>query len=194
MNDTYYNYENFNIDVNGDMLPLIIWGIYIGIMLGVLGSIICRIYSSRLIQSLMKSGAADEASAKTLAELGLGKQFVIKRMLSNEQSSLHRCVICANAADFIPASNKFKVFWHEKFLREDIPAKLDFASAKFYLPEEKRIAAELRYQVEGHPIRNFIIAAVGLFAAAFFAVYAVPELLQMLDNFITSVKPASNVL
>lgn len=194
MNGTYYNYDNFNIDVNGDTLPIIIWGIYIGIMLGVLGSIVCRIYSSRLVQSLVKNGAMDENSAKTLAELGLGKQFVVKRMLKNEQSSLHRCVICANREDFIPISNKFKVFWYEKFLREEIPAKLDFSRAKFYLPEEKRISAELRYQVEGHPIRSFILAAVGLFAAAFFASYAVPELLQMLDNFITSVKPESNIL
>lgn len=194
MNDRYYSFENLNIDVNSDMLPLIIWGIYIGIMLGVLGSLICRIYSSRLIQALVKNGAADEGSAKTLAELGLGKQFVVKYMLKNEQSSLRRSVICANEGELKPVSSKFKVFWHEKFLREEIPTKMDFASAKFYLPEEKRISAEIRYRVEGHPIRIFIIAAVVLFAVAIFASYAVPELLLMLDNFITTVKPESNVL
>lgn len=191
MNDNYYNYENLNIDVNGDMLPIIIWGIYIGIMIGVLGSIITRIYSGRLIQALVKNGASDAASAKTLAELGLGRQFVIKHMLKKEQSSLRRYVICANESDFAPKPNKFKVFWHEKFIREEIPTVLDLNAAKFYIPEESRITAELRYQTEGHPIINFVFAAVVLFAAAMFAVYAVPELLQMLDNFITQVKPAS---
>lgn len=193
MHTKYYNYQNFNIDVNGEMLPIIIWGLYIGIMLGVLGSIVCRIYSSRIIQALKKHSATDENSAKTLAELGLGKQFMVKHMM-REQSSLRRYVICSNENESKPKATAWSKFWHEKFIREEIPTKVDFSTAKFYLPEDNRITAELRYQVEGHPIRNFIIAAIGLFAVALFAITAVPELLQMLDNFITTVKPQSKFL
>lgn len=188
-----YHYENFDFDINSGSLSIIIWGMCIGILIGVLGSIVCRIYSSRIIKSLIKEGATDESSAKTLAELGLGKQWMVRRMLRAE-SSLRRSVLIANEAEFKPKASGLKVFWYEKFLRDEIPVKLDYAAAKFYLPEEKRISAELRYKSEGHPILSFIIAAVGLIAAAFFASAVIPELLQMLDNFITTVKPESNFL
>lgn len=193
MQQKIYFYDNFDIDVNGSTMPLIIWGIYIGIMLGVLGSILCRIYSSRLIQALMKNGCCDADSAKTLAELGLRKQWFVRYMLKDE-SALRRSVLIANDAMLPVKAGKVKKFWYEKFLRDEFPTKLDWDSAKFYLPEENRIGAELRYQVEGHPIRNFIFAAVGLFAVALFANFAIPELLQMLDNFITSVQPESKFL
>lgn len=193
MQQKIYTYNNFDIDVNGTSMPLIICGIYIGIMLGVLGSLVCRIYSSRIIQALLKNGCADEASAKTLGELGLGKQWFIRSMLKDE-TVLRRSVLIANDAYVPVKAGKLKKFWYEKFLHDDLPKKLDWDSAKFYLPEENRIAAELRYKVEGHPVRNFIFAAVGLFAVALFANFAIPELLQMLDNFITTVTPESKYL
>lgn len=193
MEQKLYFYENFDIDVNGTSMPLIIWGIYIGIMLGVLGSILCRIYSSRIIQKLIKNGCCDAASAKTLEELGLRKQWFVRYMLK-DTTVLRRSVLLANEAVKPVKAGKLKKFWYEKFLRDEIPTKLDWDSARFYLPEENRIAAELRYRVEKHPIRNFILAAVGLFAVALFANFVIPELLQMLDNFITSVKPESKYL
>ena len=57
------------------------------------------------------------------------------------------------------------------------------------MPEEKRITAELRFPAEKHPVRNFILAALGLSAVAVFIVLALPELLVMFDNFVTQVKP-----
>lgn len=194
MEQKLYFYENFDIDVNGSSLPLIIWGLYIGIMLGVLGSIIVRMYSNKIISALTKHGACDESSARTLAELGLKKQFFILKMLRDDSALRRSVTVTGEGAYKAKASGKLADFWYGKFLRDDAPEKLDFDAAKFYLPEEKRVGAELRFQLEGHPIRSFIIAAVGLFAVAVFANFAVPELLQMLDNFISSVKPESNIL
>ncbi|MBQ4354123.1 MAG: hypothetical protein IJC71_04440 [Clostridia bacterium] len=193
MEQKLYFYENFDIDVNGTSMPLIIWGLYIGIVLGVLGSIICRIYSSRIITALVKNGCTDEASAKTLSELALGNTYFIRRML-REDSSLRRAVMMSGDASSPVQAGKLKTFWYTKFLRDDLPVKTDFSNARFWLPEEKRPGAELRYQIEGHPVLSFIFAAAALFAVAMFANFAIPELLQMLDNFITTVKPESNIL
>ena len=63
--------------------------------------------------------------------------------------------------------------------------------ARFYLPEEKRITAELRYSEEKHPVRSFVLAALGLLALAAFTIFVLPELLTMVDNLITQVKPQS---
>lgn len=193
MQDKIYYYSNLDIDVNGSTMPLIIWGIYVGIMLGVLGSILCRIYSNRLIQALLKNGCCTADSSKTLDALGLRKQWLVLHMLK-EDSALRRYVLASGDIYLPVKAGKLKKFWYEKFLRSEIPTKIDWDRAKFYLPEEKRIGAELRFQVEGHPIRNFIFAAIALFAVALFINFALPELLQMLDNFITSVQPESKFL
>lgn len=188
--DKYYSYENFDIDINGSMLPLIIWGLYIGIVFGVLGSILFRINSSRLVKSLLAASASEESTAKTLEELGLAKNALIRYYLKDD-SVLRRSVCICEGAHKPMQVGKFRRFWYEKFIRTPIPEKIDFSSARFYIPEENRIAAELRFREEEHPVRNFIFAAVGLFAVSVFAIYAVPELLLMLDNFVSTVKPES---
>ena len=188
--DKYYSYENFDIDVNGSMLPLIIWGLYIGIVCGALGSILFRVYSSKIVKALISQSACDESSAKTLAELGLRDNFLFRYYLKDD-SVLRRSVLACDGAKKPVNAGKFRTFWYVKFLRTSIPEKTDYSLAKFYIPEENRIAAELRFQSEDHPIRNFIFSAAGLFAVAVFATYAVPELLLMLDNFVTTVKPES---
>jgi hypothetical protein len=63
--------------------------------------------------------------------------------------------------------------------------KLPMDKAKFYLPEEQRFTAELRYSEVRNPIGSFIITVAIAIGAAFFAKFAAPELLQMLDNFLT---------
>ena len=188
--DKFYSYENFDIDFSGPMFPLIIWGLYIGIVAGALGSILFRVYSSRIIKALLSSSASEESTAKTLEELGLaGKPFI--RYYLKDDSVLRRSVLVCEGAHAPVKAGKFRRFWYEKFLRTTLPEKIDFSKARFYIPEENRIAAELRFQEEKHPVRNFVFAAVGLFAVAMFATYAVPELLLMLDNFVTTVKPES---
>lgn len=194
MNNKLYSFENFNIDVNGSAMYIIVWGLYIGIMIGVLGALITRVYSNRLISALVKAGATDSDSAVRIDDLDVKGKAFIKYML-RPGTALNRILEVSNRDQF-PAKEHSKLakFWHEKFLSEEIPEKIPFDVAKFYLPEDKRIGAELRFSVEEHPVRNFILAAVGLFAVACFAVFAIPELLTMFDNFVTQVKPESKYL
>jgi hypothetical protein len=186
----YYSYSNFDIDVNSSALPLIIWGIYIGIVLGALGSILFRVHSAKLVKALVKNSADSEEKSLTLAELGLGKGRLLKHYLKDDSVLRRSVLICGDCLKEEQAGG-FRKFWYEKFLKTSIPQKTDFEKARFYLPEENRIAAELRFREEGHPLRDFIFAAVILFAVAVFAAYAIPELLLMFDNFLTTIKPES---
>ena len=194
MNNKLYSFENFNIDVNGASMYIIVWGLYIGIMLGVLFALITRVYSGRLIAALVKAGANDPSTAVRIDDLDLKGKAIVKYMI-RPGTVLSRSLEIANRDEFPEVRHSaIRKFWHEKFLSEEIPEKIPYETAKFYLPEEKRISAELRYTVEEHPVRNFILAAVGLFAVACFAVFAIPELLTMFDNFVTQVKPESKYL
>ena len=187
----FYTYENFDLNLNSASCLFIIGGIYIGILLGVALSLIVRVHSHRIVKALVDRGALDRDHAATLDDLGLGKNPFVRRML-REDGSLRRLVLCANEEDFPERKlSPLRRFWHDKFLRDPLPPKTDFALARFYLPEEKRVTAEVRFPAEGHPVRSFVLALIGLSAAAAFTVFALPELLAMLDNFITQVKPAS---
>ena len=185
-----YVFENLDLDINGSSFLFIVWGICVGILLGVLLSLVYRVHAHKLVTALTEHGASDREHAQTLADLGLAKNRVIRRMLG-ENGSMKSVVSCANEDEFPPRKlSKLRRFWHEKIVRGDpLPPKTDFTAARFYLPEEKRITAELRFPPEKHPVRNFILAALGICAVAYFAVLVLPELLVMFDNFVTQVKP-----
>ena len=169
-----YVFENLDLDINGSSFLFIVWGICAGILLGVLLSLIYRVHAHKLVTALAEHEALDREHALTLDGLGLAKNRVIRRMLG-ENGSMTSIVACANEDEFPP--------------RDPLPPKTDFSVARFYLPEEKRITAELRFPAEAHPVRNFLLAALGICAVAYFAVLVLPELLVMFDNFVTQVKP-----
>ncbi len=185
MFDKIYSYQNLDINANDLSLPLIIWGICVGIALGVVYALVCRTASGRLVRALVRSGASDDASAKTLAELGLSKNLLARSLLK-EGSSMRRSVMMTEGSFKEEKASKWKIFWYKTFLRDEIPQKIDFSRAKFYLPEENRIQAEVRYPAEKHPVFSGVLAVILLIGTGVFATFALPELLQMLDNFLST--------
>lgn len=178
-----YSFENFDLDVNSSSMLIIIIGIAVGLLVGIALSLVCRVVSGKVIKALKNAEAVDEDSAKTIAELGLSRVCFAKTMLKPD-SALHRAVGCVGGYTGEEAGG-FKKFWHEKFIKDESSGKFDFAAAKFYLPEEKRVSAELRFTEEKHPVRSFVLSALLITAVCVFAIYAVPELLTMFDNLLT---------
>lgn len=166
-----YSFENFDIDVNSSSMLVIIIGLAIGLLVGIILSLICKSVAGKVVKALGKHGAVDENSAKTIEELELGKVAFLKSVLK-PGSALFKALACTDGGE----------------------KKIDYATARFYLPEEKRISAETRFAEEKHPVRSGILAVILVSAAALFAVFVIPELLTMLDNFVTQVKPQSNIL
>ena len=187
-----YSYDNFDlVSINSSSFLFLIGALYVGLLLGVLFALVVRVHSHRIVKALSEHGATDRESAATLDELGLGKGRIVRSLLKTD-SSLRRTVLCANESEFGERKvSGLRRFWREKILRNPLSGATDFEVARFYLPEEKRVTAEIRYSEEEHPVRSFILAAVGLLALAFFTVYVLPELLTMFDNLVTQVKPQS---
>ena len=187
-----YSYDNFDlVSINSSSFLFLVGALYVGLLMGVLFALVLRVHSHKIVKALSERGAADRDSAATLEELGLGNSRIAKSLLKTD-SALRRTVLCANESEFGPRKiSGIRRFWREKVLKNPLPEATDFAVARFYIPEEKRITAELRYSAEQHPVRSFILAAVGLTALAVFTVFVLPELLTMFDNLITQVKPQS---
>lgn len=165
----------------------IAYAICVGIFIGVVASAVCRSYSGNIVSALIKAGADGKNSAKTLADLGFGKSALMRFML-REGTSLRKTLSVANEDEFPPENiSRFRHIWYEKFLRDAVPRKTPFGIAKFYLPEENRINAELRYPRERHPLIIVVFSLAVLAAAAAVIYFLLPELLTMLDNFVDQV-------
>ncbi|MGN1347142.1 MAG: hypothetical protein ACI4V1_10175 [Eubacteriales bacterium] len=194
MSGKIYYYQNFDINVNDGSLEILLWSIYAGILLGVLGALLYRVYTGSFITAMVSAGALDEQNAVTLDSLKFRGKWYVKRQIASG-SSLGRMLICTNADTFPPKKcGTLRRLWHEKFLGTEVPTPVPFDTAKFYLPEERRVSAELRFTTERHPVRTFLLAAVILFLVVLAATYVIPELLQMLDNFLTQVTPEGNII
>jgi len=182
MPDKIYAYNNFNIDVNGDTFPLLVWGVWAGVLVAIVIALVIRYFTGGLVARLKYAGAVDAASAKTLSELDLGTFYtLVASLLFKDSSSILKYVQVANADEAASELKGFGKFWQKYIVRRSFSLK----AARLYLPEEHRITAETRFSMEEHPFRSFIIAAVILTAGAAFVLFALPELLLMLDNFIS---------
>ena len=61
---------------------------------------------------------------------------------------------------------------------------MDVSTAHFYIPEDLKYTAELKFEKKGTDWLSFVLVLVGSIVLALLIIWAVPELLQMTDNFL----------
>lgn len=157
-----YYYEHLRLPEGGTTMTLLIWVLYAGLVIGSVLAAFDRSYCAGFVAALRDTGADAAERAISLDELKIrGKWYL-------------RCALKPGKA-----------------LRKMVAAAGDGSGSVretgFYLPEETRAMAELRYENGKAPIRTLILGLVLLTAAAVAAQYVLPELLTMLDNFLGSI-------
>lgn len=147
-------------------LNFILIGLYIGIVVGL--SVMCyrKGHLGKVVRAILKAEAFSEETAKTPEELGIAKSRSLVRAL--RRRSFGGLVRGVGA---------------------DLEAKKpDYSAERYYIPEEKRYQAEDRYSRRGVGVPMVIFWAVFLIPVFLLLRFVIPELLQMLDNFITGIK------
>ena len=153
-------FQNFTYSDTIISLPLLICAIFAGFAIAITAATVDRFYCHAFVKALVRDGAVAEEKAKTLEELPVKGKWYIRFALR-------------------PGKHLVKMV-----------AKTDGADGKvrYYLPEEKRIRAELRYENGKHPFLVLILCLIVLAAAMVFVQFFLPELLTMVDNMITTLK------
>lgn len=149
-------------------LNLIIWSMYIGILLATVYSYYQKRVVGGFVRHLMAKGANSIDNAKTLSELGYQNHAAIRRELSK------------------PAPLRKMVWEVEDNHREGEDGviycarekALDLNLGRFYIPEEKRIEAELRYEGKGTDLFAVIISVAVFFALAVLACAFLPTIME----------------
>ncbi len=158
-----YYYRNIKSPLILVDLNYILIGLYIGIV--VASFFICyrKTHMGIAVRALLKEKAHSEEDAKTPAELGIAGRPTLVRAL-----------------------RKCKFGGIVKMVGVDLDAKRpDYTNERYYIPEDRRYQAEDRYSRKGMGIGVVIIWAILLIPVFMLLRFVIPELLQLLDNFIT---------
>ncbi len=188
-----YLYENFELYNPFITVELLVWALFGGFVFAAL----LAVYNKRLIGGLVKRIISENATspekALTVTELGYGTDWFIKNALRKD-AALLRFVARVDAPPAEAHDNGEEISSEVKSeaeaeVKSEAENKLiDFETARFYIPEELKYRAEVRYAGKGTDFVAFGICIVIFAVAAFAAIFLIPDLIQLIDNFIGTFK------
>lgn len=184
-------YQNIRFENPVMTLAIVIWSLYIGFVIAGGLSVYHKCYLGDVIRALVKKGAKDKESAVKVDEIGIKMGYLRRRNVLSG-GLLSKYVIVANPEEslvkkaplspFLSAMSKF--FGGSGERRTEYDAEI----ARIYLLEEKRVQAEVRYSKKGTSYWMFLVSAVVFLALAVGLTFAIPYLLDLLDEAITLYK------
>ncbi|MBR5516157.1 MAG: hypothetical protein IKU52_08145 [Clostridia bacterium] len=139
-------------------LTKVIWAFYIGIVIASFMMWYNRKIVGRAVRVLSKKGIFSIDNALTVKQAGIDSIF-IKKALKKQYSSLRRVVYCTVDKPKLNAN--------------------DFENARFYIPEEQKYRAEIKYEGKNTSLLMVLITAVLMFISALLCIEYIPKLLDM---------------
>ncbi len=184
-------FENFTFDSPLFTLETVVWGLVIGVCVGAAWSVLTRRTLGTFVKRMHAAGAGDPDTAVTLENIGMAKNPILKVSL-REGKALRKYALCANPEESViarPAPTGFgKTVRRILSLEETRPAQVDLSRARFYMPDEQRYEAEVRYDKKGTDIAGLIVSVVLLIVLGFVVQWLLPELLAYLDRAISAMR------
>ena len=175
-------------------LRMLLLGIFIGAIIACIAMAYNKQVLGGAIRKIIEKGCNSPDKAMTLAELGLEKNAFIRSAVRGNVN-LRRFVKCVEEDEYYadertaeeaheqrrkaePSLPKYKT---EKYM-------VDPATAHFYIPEELRIRAEIRFEKKGSGFKASIVGIILLCIIFFFLLLAMPLVLDMINDFLGSFK------
>lgn len=142
----------------GSTLEKVVLAIAIGAVIAGFIMLYNKRAAGKLPRELIKRGAHNESTALTLAELGLKPHSAGTTSLKNPDSGLRRYV--------------------EVVGRDGALTGEELAKARLYVPEDRKYAAEVRYDAKGTNVATAIVAVIAIGVAAYLCIKYIPQLLN----------------
>ena len=191
--DIYFNfaieYDNLGLTVSDfKMICAIICGFCIGMIIAVFASLYTKRVLGDLVRATIAADALSPESAKTLYELGFADKLLMRRAVA-KSVSLRRVLKCREEEEFISDLNAKREEYSKK--REEnrkLPKfkeseyKIDPSADSFFIPEELKYTAEIKFDKKGASLRSAIATSVIVIIAFIAVMIALPELLEFLDG------------
>lgn len=192
VNETAYE----NLDMNGMIsVQSIIIGLYIGLSVAAVASVIGKRVHGKFVQMLLLRECLSPESAMTLPELDFADKLIV-RYAVKRSVNLRRIVRCVEEEEYLRQSAA-KAEAYEKEREENpklpkkfkpVPFKMDLDNHRFYIPEELKGAAEIKFDQKGTSALGTALFVALLAVAFVLLLIFLPNILGALDGFIGSFK------
>lgn len=212
-------YENFAVSAGtGTLVRNIILALAAAIIVAACVTAYTRVSMGAFVRRLISRGALSENDAKTLMELGYFRDPSIRRALargsalrmvvrrvgdglpdpapqSEESREEETAEVEAPKAEAVEVEAAENEGAQAQEVAENAPRmqindeKIDFTTARFYIPEALRYRAEIRFDPKGSGWRSAILISCFAIVTAAVLCFFVPELVQLADNIITWLAP-----
>lgn len=194
-------YENIDVSSSAFFSPgSIVVCLFIGIVLASALAIFNKRVLGDFVRAIARESATSPEKAMTLEQLGFIKNSAVRSALKRN-GSLRRAVRCVedDRAD-IEAGIPLRPGIAE--LYGDIPTvkgapgsgRTDMNTAHFFIPQAEIYTAEIRYEKKGTNWLSFFGVMVLSLIVISLLFKLMPDIFQLLDNFITMVKPEGKIL
>ncbi len=190
-------YENFPISAGaGKTVQTLILSMAIGIVVAVGLMAYTRTKLGGFVRLLVREDCLSPDRAKTLAELGAFRNAAIRRELARGVT-LRKVVKCREEEAFVASCREKEEAVSEEGgdapkdaapkakKSGDCPYRVDFTTDHFYIPEELKYRAEVRFRNNGSTWGLFLVTLPVALILAALACTFLPDLLQMADNLIS---------
>ena len=180
--ETYFTihfgaYDNFSItertaNIVNTIIPALIWGIIIA----AIATFYCRRVVGEFVRTLCKKEALSPDAGVTLLETGLFRSTIIRRELCHS-AFLRKVVFCREEQAFLAEKGK------------DATYKIDFTKDHFYIPEDLKYRAEIRFNQKGSTWIYVVVSVVLVPVVVGLICRFMPNILQFADSIITFFAP-----
>ena len=163
-------YVNFSFDASARATwRNVILGLCIGILLASLYMLYQKLVPGAIVRAILKAEAHTPESAKTLTELGLDKNPLYRFELRHN-AALKKMVLRSLAQE--PTENE----------AADKATADTEQQERFYISEEAKYRAELRFDKKGNGIAGLALTAILTVALAILLIKLTPVVLGLVDN------------
>ena len=184
---SFQNYQNFSISpASGVTVRNVILGIAIGIIIASAMSVHTKRGIGGFVRKLLRHECHSPESAKTLSDLGYFQNLSVRRALTRGVS-LSKLVVCRELQENVKDGG-FTDGTDKKESKAP-PREIDFATMHFYIPEDLRYRAAVRFDKTGATWLFFAISLIGTIVGAALMCIFLPDILKLVDNVITWLSP-----
>ncbi len=193
-------YNHFSISERGaNTLNKIIIGLIFGCIFAAVYTVYQKKTVGAFVRKLLKSEAFSAESSKNLLDLEEFRSTVVRRELA-KGTFLRKVVRCREEEAFYAALRETTDTAQEAgkgsaarspYAKRDKEHtfRMDFTTAHFYIPEDLKYRAELRFDQKGSSWLFVLLTAVLTPVIASLICQFLPDILQMCDNLITFLAP-----
>ena len=198
----FQGYENINLGASANQTAqTLILALMIGIILAAAASAFTRTKNNRIVRALLDQQIHTPAEGKTLMELGFFRSSYLRHELSRGVH-LRRVIRCREEEEYNATEAETTAGGGGEDVTENglqnaenrttsfkKPYRMDFLTAHFYIPEDLRYRAEIRYTTKGSGWLMFLITLVATVVFAALACRFLPDLMRLVDGIISMTAP-----